>query len=77
MNEQATFSSTEISLTDILDGINKARGSLGYLADGSRDHQLTSILMLIEESLGITEQGLQYIINKGIGEEVQEDIPFE
>ena len=60
-----------INLTDIMDGIIKARQSIGYLADGSKDSQLTSILMLVEESLGYTEQGLQYLIDVGIEEELK------
>ena len=66
-----TPSFTEINLTDILDGIIKARQSLGYLADGSKDPQLTSILMLVEESLSYTEQGLQYLIDVGIDKELE------
>lgn len=67
-----TDSSTEkIGFTDIMDGISKARGAIGYLADGSKDPQLTSILMLIEESLEITEQSLQYLIDVGIDEEIE------
>lgn len=77
MDVQAALSSSEIHLNDIMDGIIKARGSVGYVADSSRDPQLTSLLMLIEESLGITEQGLQYIIEKGISEEIAGDVPIE
>ncbi len=77
MENQAINSSTEICLMDIMDGIVKVRGSIGYIADSSKDNQLCSLLMLVEESLEITEQGLRYIMDKGIEEEIAEDVPFE
>lgn len=61
---------SEIGLIDVMDGIIKARGAIGYVADSSGDSQLTSLLMLIEESLEITEQGLQYMIDAGIDGEL-------
>lgn len=72
-------SSPEIGLIDVMDGIIKARGAIGYVADMSGDPQLCSLLMLIEESLGVTEQGLQFMINAGIDDELQEgqDVPFD
>jgi len=61
----ATTSSSEKDFTDILDEIVKARGSIGYIADNSQDQQLTSLLMLIEESLESTENSLQSLIEQG------------
>lgn len=68
MENQVNTSSKEISLMDIMDGIVKARGSIGFVADGSKDEQLTSILMLVEESLCVTEQSLRYIMDNGTEE---------
>ena len=68
-------SSTEISLIDVMDGIQKARGSIGYLADNSSDSQLTSVLMLIEESLSMTQQSLQYMFDRGIEDEFADQLP--
>ncbi len=68
----STTPSSETNFMDIMDGIVRARGSIGYIADNSQDPQLTSLLMLIEESLESTENSLQYLIEQGQEEELNQ-----
>jgi hypothetical protein len=69
---------TEIDWMDIRDRLIKDRGAIGFLSDHVADNQLCCMLMLIEESMTVTENMISFIIEKGLDEELAEQqVPVE
>lgn len=57
-------SSPEIHIMDIQDRFIKSRQAISFLADQARDEDLCGMLMLIQESMEVTEQMFQVVISE-------------
>ena len=74
---------TEVDWMDIRDRLVKDRGAIGFLSDHVADDQLCCMLMLIEESMTVTENMISFMIEKGLDEELAgqqvpvQDCPFD
>jgi len=73
----------EISWGDIRDRIVKDRCAIGFLSENVADYELRGVLLLIEESMMVSEQMIKYLLDQNSSgtvaehQTVAESVPFD
>jgi len=73
---------TDVDWMDISDRLIKDRNAIGFLADNVKDVQLSALLSLVEESMLVSSQMIEFLMEKGLDKEIAEQqtaesVPFD